>query len=94
MSFAESRNATLVRWLHPLSTHLCRAAADIAAVGLRAPDFPAQSVLVTLEDGTVCVFKRAFHLPHPEDGRWVCVFSEHAGYHEFVLGPDDTVRVG
>ena len=49
---------------------------------LSAKDFPQDSsVTIELFEGSVCRFRNAFY--HHE-GKWIVIYSEHAGYHMFL----------
>lgn len=60
-----------------------------------ATDFSDAGVHIHFEDGTDLTFRRAFYLGEtPADGaiHRVVVFTEHCGYHEFWIGPDDLIE--
>jgi hypothetical protein len=82
-------------WRGALSKRLGRTAEAIIEDGLGAADFSADSVRVQFEDGTDLTFRRAFYVGEtPADGavHRVAVFTEHCGYHEFWIGPDDRIE--
>lgn len=88
----------LENWRTALSERLGRPADAIFEDGLLATDFSDAGVKVYFEDGTDLVFQRAFYLgeaPTTTDGTYVshrvAVFSEHCGYHEYWLGPNDRI---
>ncbi len=90
----------LENWRTALSERLGRPADALLEDGLLATDFSDAGVKVSFEDGTDLVFQRAFHLgeaPTTADGTYVshrvAVFSEHCGYHEYWLGPNDRIDV-
>ena len=63
---------------------------------LLATDFSDLAVHIHFEDGTDLTFRRAFYLGEtPADGaiHRVAVFTEHCGYHEFWIGPDDRIEL-
>lgn len=86
------------RWKVALSKHLGRSASQLIEHGLEATDFPKTGVRITFEDGSLVHFKRAFAIglenladPKVVSGR-VAIFSEHCGYHEFWVNPQDLVE--
>lgn len=86
----------LDNWQTALSKRLGRPAEVIVENGLLATDFSGAGVHISFEDGTDLTFRRAFYLGEtPSDGaiHRVAVFTEHCGYHEFRIGPDDRIEV-
>ena len=86
----------LDNWQTALSKRLGRQAEVILENGLLATDFSGAGVHISFEDGTDLTFRRAFYLGEtPSDGaiHRVAVFTEHCGYHEFWIGPDDRIEV-
>lgn len=84
----------LQNWRDALSKRLGRSAEAIIEDSLGLADFSGDSVHVQFEDGTNLTFRRAFYVgERPADGaiHRVAVFTEHCGYHEFWLGPDDRI---
>ena len=86
------------RWKVGLSKHLGRSATQLIDHGLEATDFPATGVRIVFEVGSLVHFKRSFAIglenladPKVVNGR-VAIFSEHCGYHEFWVSPDDLVE--
>ena len=90
-------SALLKRWKLPLSQRTGRSEDAIVEDALLATDFPASSVHIVFEDGSELSFRRAFYLGEVEKrkvDRTICrvaVFTEHCGYHEFWIGPDDRI---
>lgn len=85
----------LQNWQEALSKRLERSAEAIIEEGLGAVDFSADSVRVQFEDGSDLTFRRAFYVGEaPADGavHRVAVFTEHCGYHELWIGPDDLIE--
>ncbi|ABD68793.1 hypothetical protein Rfer_1052 [Rhodoferax ferrireducens T118] len=85
----------LENWQTALSKRLDRPAGDIVEDNLLATDFSNESVHVQFEDGTDLTFQRAFYVGDTlADGaiHRVAVFTEHCGYHEFWIGPDDRIE--
>jgi hypothetical protein len=89
----------LENWRTALSKHLGRSEDAILENSLLATDFSDSSVHIQFEDGSNLIFKRAFYLgggEAPTDGSYlshrVAVFTEHCGYHEFWIGPDDRIE--
>jgi hypothetical protein len=77
------------RWRERLRTHITAATGEDRG-HLLAFDFPAaQSVRLDFPDGSLALFRYAFHLVDA-DLREVAVFTEHCGYHFF---PDDELEV-
>ncbi len=86
----------LENWQSALSKRLGRSAEVILEGNLLATDFSDSSVHIHFEDGTDLTFRRAFYLGEtPADGaiHRVVVFTEHCGYHEFWVGPDDRIEL-
>lgn len=87
------------RWKSPLSERLGRSEQSILADGLLASDFPNTSVHIKFEDGSDLTFLHAFYLGEVDSrtvDNTVCrvaVFTAHVGYHEFWIGPQDTIQV-
>jgi hypothetical protein len=84
----------LENWHIALSKRLGRSAEDIFEGNLLATDFSNDRVHVQFEDGTDLTFRHAFYVgERPADGaiHRVAVFTEHCGYHEFWLGPNDRI---
>lgn len=86
------------RWKVALSKHLGRSANQLIDHGLEATDFPKTGVRIMFEDGSLVHFKRAFAIglenladPKVVSGR-VAIFSEHCGYHEFWISPQDLIE--
>ena len=89
------RYRMLQNWRESLSKRLGRSVDVIIEDGLGAADFSGDSVRVQFEDGSELTFRRAFYLGEtPADGavHRVAVFTEHCGYHEFWIGPDDRIE--
>ncbi|MDO8778002.1 MAG: hypothetical protein Q7K57_56655 [Burkholderiaceae bacterium] len=92
-------NDLLKRWKQPLSQRIGRSEKVILEDGLLTTDFPDSSVHIVFEDGSDLTFRRAFYLggiaKHTVDESIyrVAVFSEHVGYHEFWVGPEDRIDV-
>ena len=88
--------ALLENWQAALSKRLNRPAADIVENNLLATDFSNEGVRVRFEDGSDLMFQHAFYVgetPADEAIHRVAVFTEHVGYHEFWIGPDDRIEV-
>lgn len=86
------------RWKVGLSKHLGRSASRLVDHGLEATDFPENGVRIVFEDGSLVHFKRAFAIGLENladatvvSGR-VAIFSEHCGYHEFWVSPQDLIE--
>jgi hypothetical protein len=88
----EHRTAFIQRWAHELSDHLKRPEKQLVAEGLTADDFSG-SVSLDFEDGSRLHFRYAFAVRSLVDAEYVAVFTEHTGYHEFWVGPDDSLTV-
>lgn len=92
-------NELLKRWSLPLSQHTGRSEDAILEEGLLVCDFPESSVHIVFEDGSELRFRRAFYLGDVDNRTVdksifrVAVFSEHVGYHEFWVGPEDRIEV-
>lgn len=92
-------NELLKRWSLPLSQHTGRSEDAILDKGLLASDFPDSSVHILFEDGSELSFRRAFYLGDVDKrtvDKSICrvaVFTEHVGYHEFGVGPEDRIEV-
>lgn len=92
-------NQLLKRWKSQLSAHLGRNEESIVNDGLLATDFPGSSVHIVFEDGSDLVFARSFYLNERATRttktsiKRVAVFTEHVGYHEFWVGPDDSIEI-
>lgn len=92
-------NELLKRWSLPLSQHTGRSEDAILDEGLLASDFPDSSVHILFEDGSELSFRRAFYLGDVDKrtvDKSICrvaVFTEHVGYHEFWVGPEDRIEV-
>lgn len=85
----------LQSWRGALSKRLGRSAEAIIEDSLGPADFSADSVRVQFEDGTDLTFRRAFYVGEtPADGavHRVAVFTEHCGYQEFWIGPNDRIE--
>lgn len=85
----------LENWKSKLSKRLGRSEEVIFEDNLLATDFSDAGVHIHFEDGTDLTFRRAFYLGEtPADGgiHRVVVFTEHCGYHEFWIGPDDRIE--
>jgi len=86
----------LENWRIALSKRLGRSAESIVENNLLATDFSNDSVHVQFKDGTELTFRRAFYVgetPADEAIHRVAVFTEHCGYHEFWIGPNDRISV-
>ena len=84
----------LTRWLVHLHSHTKRSFQDLAADGLMASDFTYQTVSIQFEDGSVVSFHRAFFLTDEARPGIVAIFTEHCGYHEFLLTSADKLQAG
>ena len=85
----------LENWSQALGKRLGRTVEEILEGNLLATDFSNDSVHIRFEDGSDLTFRRAFYLGNPApDGaiHRIAVFTEHCGYHEFWIGPDDRVE--
>lgn len=88
-----SETKTLVeRWLPSLAQQTGRSAHELLSQGLLAGDFAPSGVTITFEDGSRVAFRWAFAIRSVERPGIVGVFTEHCGYHEFPLGPDDHLQ--
>lgn len=89
----------LKRWKLPLSQRLGRSEDSVLEEGLLASDIPNSSVHIVFEDGSDLTFRHAFYLGEvdkPKGDESICrvaVFTEHVGYHEFWIGPEDRIEV-
>lgn len=89
----------LVSWKLQLSQRVVRSEASILGEGLLVGDFPDSSVRIVFEDGSDLTFRRSFYLGDIDKrtvDKSICrvaVFSEHVGYHEFWIGPEDHIAV-
>lgn len=85
----------LENWKGKLSERLGRPEDVIFEHNLLDSDFSDSGVHIQFEDGSDLTFRRAFYLGEtPADGAThrVVVFSEHCGYHEFWIGPNDRIE--
>ena len=82
----------LQRWLVHLQSHTKRPYRDISADGLMSSDFSNQTVTLRFEDGSTASFRRAFFLTDEARPGIVAIFTEHCGYHEFLLTADDKLQ--
>lgn len=85
----------LENWKTKLSQRLGRTEEVILEDSLSATDFSENGVRIQFEDGTDLNFRRAFYVGDtPSDGsiHRVAVFTEHCGYHEFWIGPNDRIE--
>lgn len=93
------RNDLLKRWKLLLSQYIGRSVEAIFEEGLLTSDFPDSSVHIVFEDGSDLTFRHAFYLgavDKPKGDESICrvaVFTEHVGYHEFWIGPEDLIEV-
>ena len=92
-------NALLHRWVAPLSQKLGRPEMSILEDGLAVTDFSGTAVRIVFEDKSNLHFENAFFLgdvANRTKDKTICrvvVFTEHVGYHEFWVGPDDRIDV-
>ena len=84
------KQAFLQRWAPELSARLERTVAQLCDEGLLANDFSG-SVTLDFEDGSRVAFRYAFAVHRLEAPDQVAIFTEHCGYHEFEVGPDDVL---
>jgi hypothetical protein len=87
---SEHRTAFVERWARELSLHLRRPEKQLVEEGLTANDFSG-SVSLDFEDGSHLHFRYAFAVRSTVDPECVAVFTEHTGYHQFLIGPDDSL---
>ncbi|MYZ52118.1 hypothetical protein [Malikia spinosa] len=85
------RSVIINRWLPQLSQKTGLPVATLKTEGLRAGDFPPAGVRIDFEDGSLVHFCWAFFVSDPARPRKVAIFTEHCGYHEFLLGSEDTI---
>jgi hypothetical protein len=86
----------LEEWWPDLSQRLNRTFEDVLYNHILQTDYPSESVQVQFSEGSVMVFRNAFCLGvPPEDGGKddLHVFSKHCGYHRFVVGLDDHIKI-
>lgn len=86
----------LTNWQKQLSKRVARSVKDVVENGLLASEFPSESVHIQFEEGSELTFRRAFYLGDIlTDGgiHRIAVFTEHCGYHEFWIGPEDRVSI-
>ena len=83
------RSVIINRWLPQLSQKTGLPVATLKTEGLRAGDFPPAGVRIDFEDGSLVHFRWAFFVT--DQSRRAAVFTEHCGYHEFLLGPEDVI---
>ena len=89
----EAARKVLVReWANELAGRTGRSVAAIEAEGLVAGDFSPHGFKISYEDGSVVAFRWAFFLRSAAQPNLVAAFTEHCGYHEFVLGEEDLVE--
>lgn len=84
----ESRVAFVRKWIRELSQYLGRSEAELVEHGLDAGDFKGE-VSLRFEDGSRVEFRYAFYVRSEADPEQIAIFTEHVGYHEFFVGPDD-----
>ncbi len=86
-------------WKLPLSQYTGRPEGAILENGLLFSDFQNSSVHIVFEDGSDLTFRHAFYLGDVDkriEDKSICrvaVFTEHVGYHEFWIGPEDRIEV-
>jgi hypothetical protein len=85
------RSVIINRWLPQLAQKTGRPVATLKADGLNAGDFPMDGVCIDFEDGSRVHFRWAFFVTDPSRRGKVAVFTEHCGYHEFLLGFEDVI---
>lgn len=86
------RGIIINRWLPQLAQKTGRTVADLKAEGLRAGDFPPGGVRIAFEDDSRVHFRWAFFVTDPSRRGKVAIFTEHCGYHEFLLGSEDSIE--
>lgn len=85
------------RWHKSLSQKTGRSESAVLEGGLLASDFVDSSVRIAFEDGSDLNFQHAFYVRDSDvdaaEGsvHRVAVFTEHIGYHEFRLRPEDRI---
>jgi hypothetical protein len=92
----------LENWRPALLKRLGRPADDASESSSLVTDFPIEGVRIQFEDGTVLNFRHAFYLGMTQSDmaissegaiHRVVVFTEHCGYHEFWIGPEDRIEM-
>lgn len=85
------RSVVLNRWLPQLAQKTGRPVATLKVEGLHPGDFPPGGVRIDYEDGSKVRFRWSFFVVDPARNGKLAVFTEHCGYHEFTLTPEDHV---
>lgn len=80
------------KWAHELAEHTGRSVGVVEADGLSAFDFKPRGIRIAYDDGSVVTFRWAFFVRSATEPNLIAVFTEHCGYHEFSLGPEDKVE--
>ena len=93
-SFDSVSRALFNRWLPELSAALGRTEEELAAngLGLSPSFFNVEGVRVQFEDGSEMRFRYASALRCRANPNVVGIFSEHAGYYEVELFPEDKLE--
>lgn len=88
------RKEFVKRWLPELVAKLGRTEEALLTEGLWCTDFPFEGVRIEFEDGSLVQFPYAFAIEKPIAGgimRPVAVFTEHCGYHEFLVSHEEII---
>ena len=83
------RKAMCARWAVPLSEKTGRTVDELQTDGLFYTDFPFEGVRIEYEDGSEVNYRSAFYVRDKALPARVAIFTEHCGYHEVLLWPDD-----
>jgi hypothetical protein len=88
-----ARTVLAIKWANELAERTGRSVVEIESEGLTAGDFEPAGIKISYEDGSVVAFRWAFLVRSSAEPGLVAIFTEHCGYHEFLLCPEDVVGV-
>ena len=95
MRAVAKRKEFVERWLPELVAKVGRTEEALRTEGLWCTDFPYEGVRIAFEDGSLVQFQYAFAIEKPDTGggimRPVAVFTEHCGYHEFLVAYEEVI---
>lgn len=93
-SFESVSRALFYRWLPELSAALGRTEEDLASSGLTLMHglFDRDGVRVQFDDGSKMRFRHATALRCRTNANLVGIFTEHCGYYEVELFPEDKLE--
>jgi hypothetical protein len=88
----EQKSGFILRWARELALHLERSETQLNEEGLLADDF-SSTVSLDFEDGSRVHFRYAFFVRNLYEPERVAICTEHCGYYEFWVGPDDSLTL-